>query len=82
MPEEVKCHINGFNSDDFEIDQGHNFGLVSRFEFADIDLVITPLMANQSLASESERARHQYSHDPAGQSGCFVSVSRLQKCRA
>ena len=33
---------------------------VSRFEFEQIDLAITSVLANQPVASESERARDQY----------------------
>ena len=32
---------------------------VSRFEFERIDLAITPLLANQPVASEPERVREQ-----------------------
>ena len=37
----------------------HSCGLVTRSQFARIDLVVTSVLANRPVASESERARDQ-----------------------
>ena len=48
----------------------------SRFEFTCIDIAVTSLLANQPLASESERPRDQCLR--AGQSAFFVRVTHPQ----
>ena len=45
---------------------------MSWFEFERIDLAITSILANQLVASESERARDHCQSDAYGQSEFFV----------
>ena len=54
---------------------------VSRFEFERIDLAMTSLLANQPVASESERAWDQCQSEavtPPCQSECFVPAYDLE----
>ena len=49
---------------------------MSRFEFERIDLAMASLLANELVASDSERAYDQSQSEATGQSELFVPVSR------